>query len=161
MNGQTAEHYVVRRATPDDSEQILRLHVDSIRRVCAASYTPEQIDTWTRSKRAENYTRGMAGGESMFVAEADRRLLGFAAARDGIVMGLFVSADHQRRGVGRALLAALEDEARQRHIPELHSESTINAVDFYTSRGFRRIGPSVRIMNGVEVPCIKMSKRLD
>jgi putative acetyltransferase len=160
MSGQT-EHFVVRRATPADSEEILRLHVDSIRRVCAASYTPVQIDAWTRSKRAENYTRAMASGESMFVAESAGRLLGFAALRGENVMAVYVSPDYHHRGVGTALLAALEDDARQRHISELHLESTVNALDFYASRGFRRIGPSVRIMHGVEVPCVKMSKRLD
>jgi GNAT superfamily N-acetyltransferase len=159
MNDQTG-HFVVRRATPADSETILQLHVDSIRRICAASYTPEQIDAWAGSKRAEKYTQGMASGDSMFVAESTGPLLGFAALRGDNVLAVYVSPDHQHRGVGKALLAALEDDARQRHILELHLESTLNALDFYASRGFRRVGPSIRIMHGVEVPCEKMSKRL-
>jgi putative acetyltransferase len=160
MSGQTAQ-FTIRRAAPADAERILRLHVDSIRRVCAASYTPQQIDAWTRAKRAEHYTQAMKNGESMFVAESSGECLGFSALRGDFVMAVYVSPDHQRRGIGGALLAALEQDARQRHIIELQLKSTLNAEGFYTSRGYRRVEPSVHVMHGVEVPCVKMQKRLD
>jgi GNAT superfamily N-acetyltransferase len=153
--------FVVRAAAPVDAERILRMHVDSIRRICSSSYTSVQIDAWTGSKRAEHYVRAMEAGEAVFVAESAGHLLGFAALRGDCILAVYVSADHQRRGIGAALLAALEDNARLRRVAELHLESTLNAVNFYTSRGYLLIQPSIRVMHGVDVPCVKMSKQLD
>jgi hypothetical protein len=40
----TTSLFCTRRATVDDASVILRVHVDSIRRVCSADYTSEQIE---------------------------------------------------------------------------------------------------------------------
>ena len=42
---------LIRRATVDDAEAICDLHVRSIRGLCAADYTPPQIEAWASRKR--------------------------------------------------------------------------------------------------------------
>lgn len=54
------------RAAPEDVDAIHRVHVASIRRLCARSYTPEQIESRTRGLRPEAYAKGMDGLEFPF-----------------------------------------------------------------------------------------------
>lgn len=41
--------------------------------------------------------------------------------------------------VGKALLVALEDKAREQNATMLQLGSTLNAVPFYESRGFQKV----------------------
>ena len=57
------------------------------------------------------------------------------------VTDIVVAADHRRSGIGSALLAAAEDEARRRGAPRLDLASgswRTAAHAFYSSRGFER-----------------------
>jgi mycothiol synthase len=67
-------------------------------------------------------------------------------------VGMTVLAPHRRRGIGTALLAALEEEARRRSVPKLFagaSESERFGLDWARVRGYREIGR--RIASYVEL----------
>jgi len=67
-------------------------------------------------------------------------------------IGITVLAPHRHRGIGTALLGALEDEARRRDVPLLHSganEDEKFALDWALARGYRAIGR--RIASYVEL----------
>src|SRR5687767_13662100 len=71
----------IRRATLDDAEALCDLHIRSIRVLCAADYTPQQIEAWAGRKKPELYRQAMTdGGETMFVAVDEREhIIGFVA----------------------------------------------------------------------------------
>ena len=74
---------------------------------------------------------------------------------------LFVDADLQREGVGRALLAEVEARARERGATRLHGAMSLNAIPFYLRAGFRAYdGPERLIAAGVSVPVLRMQKDL-
>jgi len=52
----------------------------------------------------------------------------------------YVSPDAQRRGVGRALYAALEAKARAWGLARLHLRSTVGARRFYENLGYAQSG---------------------
>ena len=55
---------------------------------------------------------------------------------DKLVLNYLVpEALHQ--GIGRAMLLAIEAEARSRGLSEIHLESTATAHDFYLGNGYR------------------------
>jgi GNAT superfamily N-acetyltransferase len=56
----------------------------------------------------------------------------------------------QSTGVGRALLAALETEARRRGLHELWLESTVSARGFYLKQGY---APQVGVSAGSSLLC--------
>jgi GNAT superfamily N-acetyltransferase len=137
------------------------MHVESIRVVCSADYSPQQIEAWAGPKRPQDYIDYMLQGVAMFVAESGGEIVAFASLAGDEVKAVYVSPRTQRMGIGRALLATLEREAIHRGITTIKLESTITAQGFYESQGFAQIAPTVHRMCGVDVPCIAMIKELD
>jgi ribosomal protein S18 acetylase RimI-like enzyme len=150
----------VRRATHADAPAICAMHVDCIRRSCANDYTPEQIEAWAGPKKPENYTSALDKGETMFVAEVDGTIVGFGAMRQDKIVGMYIAPEFQRRGIGQRLLATLESDARLHGIEILTLHSTLNALAFYKSQGFIAGERIDRAMQGVAVPCVRMTKDL-
>jgi putative acetyltransferase len=161
-----AASYRVRPAVPSDADAICAVHVASIRGLCAADYTAEQIDGWAGAKHPDGYRRAMAAGERMFVAElqpggAGNLVIGLAGVHGNEVRAVYVHPDHVGRGVGGALLAALEEQALSDGFETLLLHSTLNARSFYLKHGYRDEGDAVfELRPGLHLPCVKMTKPL-
>jgi len=152
----------IRPATPDDADALCDLHVRSIRVLCAADYTPEQIEAWCRPKAPEKYRKAMTeGGETMFVAVGEGgSLAGFASFKGDELYAVYVAPESTRRGVGRRLLETVEVAARQAGTMRLRFRSTLTAVEFYLRCGYEKGEETVSRMSGVEIPCVWMTKTL-
>jgi GNAT superfamily N-acetyltransferase len=150
--------FAIRRATAADAPAILSAHVQAIRQICQTQYTPEQIEAWAGPKKAQDYANAMARGEAMFVAEMDSQIVGFSAIDRDAIKAVYVLPSAQHRGIGAALLAAVEGEARASGVCKVSLESTVNAVSFYKLHGYQRGDDTVHMMRGVPIPCVKMNK---
>jgi GNAT superfamily N-acetyltransferase len=152
----------IRPATIDDADALCDLHIRSIRVLCAADYTPEQIEAWCRPKAPEKYRKAMTeGGETMFVAVGEGgSLAGFASFKGDELYAVYVAPDSVRRGVGSRLLETVEAAARRAGSTHLRFRSTLTAVPFYVSRGYEKGDPACARMSGVEIPCVWMTKAL-
>jgi N-acetylglutamate synthase-like GNAT family acetyltransferase len=81
-------------------------------------------------------------GGSVFVAEADDVIVGFAAILpradgDQELDALFVEPDRQRSGIGRKLVEYCAQAARAQGARELHVVGNPHAEAFYKSCGFQ------------------------
>ena len=95
------------------------------------------------------------------VAEEAGRPVGFAELEpDGHIDRVYVSADHQRRGIGRQLLAAVVAEARRVGLARLYTEASITARPFFESQGFVVLAPQVVTCRGVEFVNYRMERVL-
>ncbi len=152
----------VRRAFQDDADNILALHMASIKELCSADYSQEQIDAWTANRLAAGYKWAMSeGGESMFVALAEDRIVGFASFRADEVCAVYVSPDHAGRGVGRVLLKTVEQQMKSNGITIGRLSSTLTAKGFYEANGWLNTGgPIFERRGGVDIPCLAMTKAL-
>ena len=130
----------IRRATTDDAEAVFRLHARTVREVCGRDYTPGEIEAWLGKQSVERYRERLGEGEVYVAVADDGEVLGFAAREGGRIKTLYVSADHQGRGIGSALLARLEDDARAEGIDEVSARSTVTAVGFYRRQGYKTEG---------------------
>jgi predicted N-acetyltransferase YhbS len=130
--------FLIRPADVTDASQIHDLHKRSVRRLCAKSYSPSQIDGWLNDRSPGGYVQSIVRGE-MFVAEQDGRLIGFVHALPGRIIALFVDPDFIGRGIGSALLQEGVELALKANHGKVTLESTLNATTFYERFGFREV----------------------
>jgi len=95
------------------------------------------------------------------VAEDAGRLAGFAELEaNGHIDRVYVSADYQGQGVGRALLAEVVAEARRLGLVRLLLEASITARPFFESQGFAMVTPQVVVLRRVEFVNYRMERML-
>jgi GNAT superfamily N-acetyltransferase len=116
----------VRRATLADVAAVARLSVpadDEARRDMPALADPEPLSA---PELALRLLDDLEDGHTLYVAERERRWLGFAHAGELMVgdgghqvelQRLYVEPEHRRRGIGRQLLALVRRDLAQRAVP--------------------------------------------
>ena len=153
---------MIRPATPHDVPAMLSLHRASILTLCKDHYSAEQLTHWTTPLRVELYAN-LLPTHQVLVYERSDELAGFAVLDPqlGLINATYVAPGATGQGIGRALLAALEQRARAHRLSQLHLHATLNAVPFYTKLGFVRAGAATnRLPSGIELPCERMHKQL-
>jgi GNAT superfamily N-acetyltransferase len=95
---------VIRRARDDEAEAVAGVFVPSFRGLPFLSriHSDEEIRKWIRDE--------MLPSHDVWVAESERRVIGFAALHDDLLGHLYVHPEAQRRGVGSALLDVVKEE---------------------------------------------------
>lgn len=146
----SAEHWLIRHATPDDAREIARIHVRAWQRAYRGivpqthldSLSVEQREMIWRKRLQEQVTR-------TWVAEAADFLLGWinvgrsrdpdANAKTGELWSIYIDPEHWRRGVGRRLWAEAERHLRSVGYTDVTLwvlERNVDALEFYGSIGF-------------------------
>lgn len=136
---------------------------DAIRHTCRSHYPDELLQRWASGPMPDTFPQRIERGHFV-VGVAESAVVGFAALNETTaqVDAVFVSPWHGRRGLGRQLLAHLEQTALAMDLHELDIDASLNAVPFYRAAGYRAISEGVYVTSaGVEIPCVRMRKRLD
>ena len=84
--------------------------------------------------------RALAGKRSIYLYEQEDAVVGVIGLEGGRVYNFFVAPDRQGSGIGARLLEFVEQQARSRGRRLLAVDSSLTAVSFYSSRGYRRTG---------------------
>jgi len=114
-----------------------------VMQVMASAFDPEYGEAWTEPQCA-----GILGmpGTWMVIARKGRTPVGFALARaiadDGELLLLAVDSNHQRTGIGQALLSRIIEDAADAGVSVLHLEvrACNSAVQLYKQSGFEQVG---------------------
>jgi ribosomal protein S18 acetylase RimI-like enzyme len=146
---------VVRAARlPDDSEGIAGVDTsfssDRVYRITAEGLGFRLVEENVSPPIVKEYSVVLlAGGGSVFVAEDGGEIVGFAEVeiaswnRRATITSLYITSTHRGRGVGTALVEALDEWARAGGARCLWLETqNVNfpAVQFYCRLGFRLCG---------------------
>jgi GNAT superfamily N-acetyltransferase len=127
----------IRGFQPGDTPAIVRLFCDTVHQVNSRDYTREQVDAWAPEMIDEGRWLTRLANSFTVVAVEGEQIIGFANLEsDGHLDCLYAHAQHQRQGVGTALLAALEGKARELGVTRLFTEASITARPFFHRRGF-------------------------
>jgi len=146
---------------PDDAPLLLALFRDTIRRINSRDYSPTQIAAWASDDIDIVRWFGRFTGRYVTVAEEAGRPVGFAELEaNGHIDRVYVSADHQRRGIGRQLLTAVVAEARRVGLARLFTEASITARPFFEAQGFTMLAPQVVTCRGAEFVNYRMERVL-
>jgi putative acetyltransferase len=149
------EDIIIRRAHLSDHSRIVQLQQCSLQVLCQKDYSVEQVKVLLKDKR--DY-KNWKWGETVFVAEYERTIVGFAARNQNWITAVYVHPEFTRKGIGSRLLNILEDDSRACGINSLFVDASITAKPFYDSLGYQMRTPVLICVRGVQVHCIEMRK---
>jgi putative acetyltransferase len=156
----------LRPAAADDADALAAVHARAIAALDAAHYTAAERAAWSARMDPAKY-RALLASRRITVAETvaagRQRIVGYAQLLpdEGVVEGVYVDPAFGRRGVGAALVGALEEQARALGLPGLVLDAALHAVPFYRSLGYRQECLSRHeLAPGVHIACAVMEKRL-
>ena len=151
---------LIRPSTYEDAWAAADLLRRSIDELCVADHEgdPARLETWLANKTPETFARWIDDAANvMLSAELEGRLAGVGALRlPREVMLIYVHPDSQRRGVARAIMAALEARAAAEGAAEVGLTSTRTAHLFYAGLGYRDVGEACAF----GMPAFRMIKEL-
>ena len=132
----------IRKATPEDAEAACAVVRRSIVELCRADHQGDAatIAAWLANKTTENMCRWIAASH-VFVAAQQGRILGVAAMMpSGEITLNYVSPEARFRGVSKALVRRLEQQATELGAATTTLKSTLTAVRFYEAAGYCSAG---------------------
>jgi GNAT superfamily N-acetyltransferase len=152
----------IRRANQEDRQSIWYVHTKAIKKVCKTDYTEKELLTWLGLLTPSRYKKAIEN-KAVFVADNGDAILGFGQLdqHNGRIENLFVSPDYIGQGIGKKILQTLENEARDSGSNVLRLTSTLNAVPFYETAGYKSQRQSKYLLPFGMVACVYMAKKLN
>ena len=151
----------IRAYTSDDAESTLWIFHEAITVTASADYSPEQIAAWARPRDLAAWDVSMRRRKS-HVALVEGQVVGFSDVSDeGYIDMLYVAPEFAHRGVGRALIKFLEDQARRSGARQLTANVSITARAFFEAVGFTIEAEQHPVIHDVVLTNFRMVKSLE
>lgn len=150
----------IRLAESQDLDRIIELQTYSIKTLISGEYNCEQVEALAKDQ--QQY-RG--SNETIFLAECNGQLVGFASLLwidlHPIIGSVYIHPKFVRKGIGRQLVATIENMAIAKNYKILKVTASLTAVPFYQAQGYKIIRKTgFWTYTGVWIPCIKLEKQL-
>jgi len=135
----------IRPALADDSDAVIAVVRASITHRCVADHhdDADTLARWLSNKTPTHFHAWLDDPDNHLVIALadDDRLAGVGMLhRSGEIRLFFIAPGMRRRGIGTAIHASLEAQARAWGLPRLHLHSTWLARTFYAALGYRSCG---------------------
>lgn len=128
LNQSLSVNMKIRRYKIGEEETLWRLCRDTNLEVIVKDYSKELVQKWVSSQTDMKKWEDRIRRKNPFVAEQDGNLVGFAElTTEGRISAFYCHYKWQGKGVGSALLAAIEDEATQLEIDTIQVDSSTSA----------------------------------
>jgi N-acetylglutamate synthase-like GNAT family acetyltransferase len=148
----------IRRAKPEDAEEIWKLRTETFEKINGKDNTKEQVKAFNAKNTLQKIIEKMKKRE-MFCLE-DKIILGVVDLEGDRIGGLFVRYNYVKNGFGKRLLEFIEDYARKKGIKKVRLSSTKTAEGFYLKFGYNPIKKINWEINGVKFENLEMEKKL-
>ena len=161
------DSFIIRLATENDAEGVRLAHRSSVFEIASKDYPQEILTEWVGGQSPEAAKRFgdaiRSGREIVWVAEVAGVVVGFSTLVPEYeeLRAAYVSGQTTKKGIGTALLKALESKARELGLKKLALHSTVTAKDFYEKNGYSNLGEGLHTKrSGKKMKCFKMEKIL-
>ena len=144
-----------------DASALRRLIAETIDASYAPVYPPRALDFF-KAFHAEEIILERAQRGTVLVAEADGDLIATGSLLDGEIFAVFVHPDRQGRGLGKVLMARLEEDARAAGVTESLLSVSLPSKRFYEGLGYEIVEERSRDLGDDQrLDFWKAKKRLD
>lgn len=140
----------IRSGVPDDVSRLTRVALNAI---AGSGYSIEHKDLWSRTFTDEHLAH-VVHEDVVIVVEMDDVVAGFASLTDqgdtaGNVDLLYVDPKFSRRGVGKRLIRATEDEALRLDMTALWVDASAPAMHRLLQLGYRPHEKHIKVIESV------------
>jgi GNAT superfamily N-acetyltransferase len=174
----------LRHARPDDVAEIERVMRESISGISSRTYDPRQVESSLQF--IAHLDRDLLSDNTYFVVEVDSEIAGCGGwsgrgrlyAGSGVghddarlldpateparILAMFVAPRFERRGIGRMILQACEDEARTAGFRRLELMAMLSGHAMYLANGYRDVeNVDAKLEDGTPFPLTRMEKKLE
>ena len=164
--GEIASTACIRPVGAADLDAVAALQERAIMAFGAPVYGEAKAKAWARL--GFEFRHDLLGAGGFFVAERQARIVGVGGwSPDSLepdlawLRYLFVDPPAAGRGIGRRLVEEAERSAGAGGRPRLHVWSSLNAIGFYRTLGYRpRRGARWPIQAGIELDYLLMTRRV-
>jgi putative acetyltransferase len=156
-----AQRHPIRPFMPSDTMALRDLFAQSIEELTAGDYTEDQRLAWIATAEDAEKFADRLGSELTLIVQQEGEYLGFAALKDNTVLDmLYVHPYAVGRGVGTALVDALETLAKARGAEAITVEASDTAQPFFEARGYVAGQRNVVPLEDEWLPNTTMTKQL-
>lgn len=124
---------------PGDGMEMSALYRTSVETLGPRHYSPDQVKAWASLTPAPERFETLAGNGrlSLIAEDAEGRMAGFADLEpDGHIHYLYCAPSAAGTGCAAQLIAAIQENARDRGMARLHSEASEGAKGVFVRAGF-------------------------
>lgn len=142
-----------------DCPLLAQLFYDTVHTVNARDYSPAQLAAWaTGSVDLAAWNRSFLQHHTLVAIDADQ-IVGFGDMdQDGFLDRLYVHHAFQRRGVARAILQQLEEQAKARGVTRFTTHASITARPFFERFGYVVLQRNEVVRAGISLTNYTMEK---
>ena len=151
----------IKKATPDDLDEILKVFKESIVTLASKDYNSDQLAAWTAS--VNNTGRWLTAIEEQYflLAVKDGMIAGFGSLQNGDYLDfLFVNKDYTGRGIANRLFQELEQESQKQGKKKISAYVSKTALGFFQKNGFKLIRKNEVKRGNVRIGNYYMEKNL-
>lgn len=144
-----------------DCPLLAQLFYDTVHTVNARDYSPAQLAAWaTGSVDLAAWNRSFLQHHTLVAIDAGQ-IVGFGDMdQDGFLDRLYVHHAFQRRGVARAILQQLEEQAKARGVTRFTTHASITARPFFERFGYVVLQRNEVVRAGISLTNYTMEKRI-
>ena len=152
-----------RLARSEDIDDFKNVVVESIHELCKWHYAPEELESLLAQYPGRDLYEKWLHERVLVVAEVEGKIVGFAQyfPPNSSIEAVHVLPAYAKRGIGKMVVALIEEIARTQGAKRITLGSSLNAVGFYEQCGYsRKETGTFKCNNGVELDVVNYEKQL-
>jgi len=152
-----------RRATKQDIEGFKAVVIESVLELCKDFYSSTELQSLLAQYPGKELYEKWLQERVLVVAEDGDQIVGFAQyfPPNNSIEAVHVLPSHIKKGVGKMLMAELEEIAKEQGAKKIMLDSSLNAVGFYDKCGYiKKQNIIFKCNDGVDLRVVNYEKVL-